>query len=76
MVRPARQKARCPECLAPIWLRDDLALHHPITCHECHSALWVAQLRPLTLGYMPLDPEDAGEEAGSEDGDENSEPGE
>ena len=47
-----RQKARCPECLAPIWLKDSIELWDPVTCPECHTALEVTNLHPLTLDYM------------------------
>lgn len=48
-----RQKTRCPECLAPIWLKDGVELWDPVTCPECHSSLEVVSLRPLKLDYMP-----------------------
>jgi lysine biosynthesis protein LysW len=47
-----RQKTRCPECLAPIYLKDDAELWDPITCPECHTSLEVVSLRPLALDYM------------------------
>lgn len=47
-----RQKARCPECLAAIWLKETIELWDPVTCPECHTALEVVDLRPLTLDYM------------------------
>ena len=50
-----RLKARCPECLAPIWLKDSVEMWDPVTCHECHTALEVTSLRPLTLGYLEDD---------------------
>ncbi|HEC24152.1 MAG TPA: hypothetical protein ENI95_14670 [Chloroflexi bacterium] len=54
MGRPQRNhfKARCPECLAAIWVKDDVELWDPVTCPECHTALEVVRLRPLTLDYM------------------------
>ena len=48
----SHQKARCPECLAAIWLKDTIELWDPITCPECHTALEVIKLRPLTLDYI------------------------
>jgi lysine biosynthesis protein LysW len=45
-------KARCPECLAAIWLKDTVELWDPVTCHECHTPLEVVKLRPPTLDYM------------------------
>lgn len=50
-----RRKVRCPECLAPIWLRDDVTLWAPVTCHECHTSLEVVILDPLTLDYMTME---------------------
>jgi lysine biosynthesis protein LysW len=54
-----RQKTRCPECLAAIWLKDTVELWDPITCPECHSSLEVVSLRPLKLDYL-LEAEDEG----------------
>lgn len=45
-------KARCPECLAAIWLKDSVEMWDPVTCPECHTALEVVNLRPLELDYM------------------------
>lgn len=56
--RQGHQKARCPECLAPIWIKDGVALWDPVTCHECHTLLEVTQLHPLSLDYVEED-EDA-----------------
>ncbi len=53
-----RQKTRCPECLAVIWLKDSAELWDPVTCPECHSSLEVVSLRPLRLDYMPDDEDD------------------
>lgn len=55
-----RLKARCPECLAAIWLKETAELWDPVTCPECHTALEVVALRPLTLDYMDewMDDED------------------
>jgi lysine biosynthesis protein LysW len=47
-----RQKVRCPECLAPIYLKDDAELWDPITCPECHTSLEIVSLEPLMLDYM------------------------
>ncbi|MBN1311649.1 MAG: lysine biosynthesis protein LysW [Anaerolineae bacterium] len=47
-----RQKARCPECLAPIWIKDSAELWDPVTCPECHTSLEVVNLRPLELDYL------------------------
>ena len=56
-------KTRCPECLAPIWLSEDVLLWYPITCPECHTALEVVDLQPLQLGYMtPFNEEDDDDE--------------
>jgi lysine biosynthesis protein LysW len=60
-----RLKARCPECLAPIWLKDNVELWDPVTCPECHVALEVSSLRPLQLDYL--------ETGGGGDGDEDEE---
>ncbi|GAB4477722.1 MAG: hypothetical protein Kow00124_21250 [Anaerolineae bacterium] len=56
--KTGREKARCPECLAAIWVRDDIELWDPITCPECHAALQVVRLRPLELDYLDEDWED------------------
>ncbi len=61
-----RQKARCPECLAPIWIKDGVELWDPVTCPECHTGLEVISLRPLDLDY--LDNEWPGDEEELEDG--------
>jgi lysine biosynthesis protein LysW len=53
--RQGHQKARCPECLAPIWIKDEVEMWDPVTCHECHTLLEVTQLRPLTLDYVEDD---------------------
>jgi lysine biosynthesis protein LysW len=55
-----RLKARCPECLAAIWLKENTELWDPVTCPECHTALEVVELRPLRLDYMDewMDDED------------------
>jgi lysine biosynthesis protein LysW len=45
-------KVRCPECLAPIYLKREVELWDPVTCPECHTALEVVNLRPLQLDYM------------------------
>lgn len=45
-------KARCPECLAAIWLKETVEQWDPVTCPECHTILEVASIRPLTLDYM------------------------
>jgi lysine biosynthesis protein LysW len=50
--RTRRLKARCPECMAPVWLKDNVELWEPVTCPECHTALEVVRLHPLTLDYM------------------------
>jgi len=50
--RPGRQKTRCPECLAPIWVKDSIEMWDPVTCPECHAQLQVVRLRPLELDYM------------------------
>ena len=50
-----RKKTRCPECLAPIWLKEDSDLWDPITCPECHTALEITNLDPLTVDYMQSD---------------------
>lgn len=47
-----RQKTRCPECLAPIFLKRDAELWSPITCPECHTSLEVVSLQPLMLDYL------------------------
>ena len=67
--RTGRQKARCPECLAPIWLKDSVELWDPTTCPECHTALQVVRVHPLELDYMDssweaeeFEEEDFGEE--------------
>jgi lysine biosynthesis protein LysW len=52
-IQAKRLKTRCPECLAPIWLKQTVELWHPVTCPECHMALEVVSLLPLTLDYMP-----------------------
>ena len=46
------QKARCPECLAAIWLKDGVEMWDPVTCPECHTLLEVSNVRPLTLDYV------------------------
>jgi lysine biosynthesis protein LysW len=48
----SRLKTRCPECLAAVWLKDSVEQWDPVTCPECHTALEVTSLRPLTLDYM------------------------
>jgi len=48
----SRVKARCPECLAAIWLKEGVELWDPVTCPECHTALEIVSLRPLELDYM------------------------
>jgi lysine biosynthesis protein LysW len=48
----SRLKARCPECLAGIWLKETVEMWDPVTCPECHTALEVVKLRPLTLDYL------------------------
>ncbi len=63
-----RLKARCPECLAPIWLKDTVELWDPVTCPECHTALEVTSLRPLTLDYMA---EEWGDEFDDEEDEED-----
>jgi lysine biosynthesis protein LysW len=55
-----RLKARCPECLAAIWLKDTTERWDPVTCPECHTALEVTNLHPLELDY--LDDWDDGED--------------
>ena len=47
-----RLKARCPECLAPVWMKDEVELWDPVTCPECHTLLEVSNLRPLSLDYV------------------------
>ncbi len=64
-----RQKARCPECLAPIWLKDTVEMWDPVTCPECHTALEVVNLRPLTLDFLDKDWEDGEFEDDEEDED-------
>lgn len=56
--RTSRQKARCPECLSTIWLKDGIEQWDPVTCPECHMALEVVSLHPLTLDYMDTDWDD------------------
>ncbi len=53
-----RQKTRCPECLASIWLKDGIELWDPVTCPECHSSLEVVSVRPLKVDYMPEEEDD------------------
>ncbi len=65
--RKNRIKARCPECLAPIWFRDDVELWDPATCPECHVALEVVNLRPLELDYMSSDWNDDDDDDDEED---------
>lgn len=48
----SRLKARCPECLAAIWLKETVELWDPITCPECHTSLEVTSVHPPTLEYM------------------------
>ncbi len=50
-----RQKTRCPECLAPIWLKDSPEAWDPVTCPECHTSLEVISTHPLTLDYMSVE---------------------
>ena len=50
--RLGHQKARCPECLAPIWIKDEVELWDPVTCHECHTLLEVSSVHPMTLDYV------------------------
>lgn len=45
-------KVRCPECLAPIWIKDTADMWDPITCPECHTALEIVNLHPLELDYL------------------------
>ena len=47
-----RIKARCPECLAAIRLKDTVELWDPVTCPECHTALEVTKLKPPTVDYL------------------------
>jgi lysine biosynthesis protein LysW len=67
MALPHRKefKARCPECLAPVYLREEMYLWDPVTCPECHRALEVISLDPPELDYMNLeeDRDDAYEES-------------
>lgn len=58
----SRHKARCPECLAPIWLPESAAIWDPVTCPECHTPLEVISLHPLRLNYMPIENEETWEE--------------
>ncbi len=67
MIRLGRQKTRCPECLAPIWLRDDIERWYPVTCPECHTALHVISVRPVVLDYLPDLSEDDAETEADED---------
>jgi lysine biosynthesis protein LysW len=53
-----RQKCRCPECLAPIYLKSDAELWDPITCPECHTSLEIVSLHPLMLDYMAEEEDD------------------
>jgi lysine biosynthesis protein LysW len=55
-----RQKTRCPECLAPIYLKDNAEMWDPVSCPECHMSLEVVSLRPLILDYMADEEEDEG----------------
>ncbi len=57
-----RQKARCPECLAPIWIKDSVELWDPVTCSECHTGLEIVSLRPLELDYLDSEWDDDDEE--------------
>jgi Zn finger protein HypA/HybF involved in hydrogenase expression len=57
-VRGQPNKARCPECLAPIFLKETAQRWDPVTCPECHTALEVSQIRPFALDYMDLDGEE------------------
>ncbi|MCC6904781.1 MAG: hypothetical protein IT326_02995 [Anaerolineae bacterium] len=50
--RPDVVKVRCPECLAPIWVRESIAQWAPVTCPECHTALEVISLNPPVLDYL------------------------
>ncbi len=57
-----RLKARCPECLAALWLKETAEQWDPVTCPECHTALEIVSLRPLTLDYLDDWGEDVDEE--------------
>lgn len=46
-------RTRCPECLAPIGLKQSIKLWEPVTCPECHTMLEVTSLDPPTLDYLP-----------------------
>lgn len=48
----SRLKARCPECLAAIWLKESVELWDPVICPECHTSLEVTSLRPPSLDYV------------------------
>lgn len=48
-----RLRARCPECLAWVYLRDTVQMWAPITCPECHTALEVVEMSPILLDYLP-----------------------
>ncbi len=62
-----RLKTRCPECLAAIWLKESVEMWDPVTCPECHTALEVVSLRPLTLDYLDDWGEDVDEELDEEE---------
>jgi len=47
-----RIKTRCPECLAPIYLKVEVKLWTPLNCPECHTLLEVAALDPPELDYI------------------------
>lgn len=57
--QPKRQKIRCPECLAPIWLRSAIELWEPVMCPECHTALEVVSVQPLALDYIATEDDEA-----------------
>lgn len=66
--RQGHQKARCPECLAPIWIKDEVELWDPVTCHECHTLLEISSLRPIMLDYVEDGGYDEGEDIEEEEG--------
>lgn len=45
-------KARCPDCMAVIELKDTVELWDPVTCRECGSSLEVVNLHPPQVDYV------------------------
>lgn len=55
------QTAACPECDAPITLRDDTLEGEIVQCPDCGVELEVLSLDPPQLDLAPAEEEDWGE---------------